>query len=186
MILLWRVLTGESLPRHSGLKLIRALLEHPELKDPGAIFWVMPSAEESERNLRWLQEQGFPVTNEDTYIAPHYPKGPIQDKLLLDHLSARRPRIVMLAIGGGVQERLGCGLRRFLHYRPGILCLGAAIAFITGGQAKIPTWADRLFLGWLLRLLSDPRKYWRRYWEALRLAPLLCRYRERLPDLQIQ
>lgn len=184
MVLLWRVLTGEKLPRHSGLKLLRAVLARDALKAPGAIFWVMPSQEESVRNLAWLQAQGFAVTTADTYVAPHYPPGPITDPELLARLEARRPQIVLLAIGGGVQERLGCGLRARLSFRPGLLCLGAAIAFLTGGQAAIPPWADRLFLGWLIRLLSSPRKFWRRYWDALRLAPLLLRHRAELPDLR--
>jgi hypothetical protein len=51
MVILWRLFTGEKLPRHSGLKLIRAVLAQEELKAPGAVFWVMPSAEESARNL---------------------------------------------------------------------------------------------------------------------------------------
>jgi UDP-N-acetyl-D-mannosaminuronic acid transferase (WecB/TagA/CpsF family) len=183
MVLLWRLLTGEKLPRHSGLKLIRAVLAREDLKAPGAVFWVMPSAEESAVNLAWLRAQGFATTEADTYLAPHYRPGPIDDRDLVGRIEARRPRVVMLAIGGGVQERLGLALRGSLSYRPGILCLGAAIAFLTGGQASIPPWADRLVLGWLLRLLSNPRKFWRRYWEAARLARILCRYRERLPDM---
>ncbi len=184
MVLLWRLFTGERLPRHSGLKLIRSVLAREDLKAPGAIFWVMPSAEESARNLAWLRAQGFATTEADTYLAPHYKAGPIRDADLLARIEARRPRVVMLAIGGGVQERLGLGLRGDLSYRPGILCLGAAIAFLTGGQASIPPWADRMVLGWLLRLLSSPRKFWRRYWEAIRLAPILNHYRDRLPDLR--
>lgn len=184
MVLLWRFLTGEKLPRHSGLRLMRAVLDRDELRAPGAIFWVMPSLEESRRNLAWLQSQGFPATEADTYLAPHYPPGPIHDRELLARIEARRPRIVMLAIGGGVQERLGCGLRSHLSYRPGVLCLGAAIAFLTGGRANIPPWADRFYLGWGLRLLSNPRKFGRRYWEAVRLAPLLHRYRQHLPELR--
>jgi len=181
MVLLWRLFTGETLPRHSGLKLIRAVLAREELKRPGAVFWVMPSLAEDERNRAWLREQGFAVTAADVYIAPHYAPGSIQDEVLLRRIEARGPRIVMLAIGGGVQERLGLGLRSRLAARPGILCLGAAIAFLTGGQVAIPVWADRFYLGWLFRLASNPRKFWRRYWDALRLAPLLWRWRERLP-----
>lgn len=184
MVLLWRLFTGESLPRHSGLKLIRAVLDSEELKAPGAVFWVMPSQEEATRNLAWLRAQGFAVTEDDAYLAPHYKSGPIRDDLLIARIEARKPRVVMLAIGGGVQERLGCGLREHLSYKPGILCLGAAIAFLTGGQANIPPWADKLMLGWLLRLLSSPKKFWRRYYEAIKLAPLLRRYREQLPPLQ--
>lgn len=184
MVMLWRVLTGEKLPRHSGLKLIRAVLARPELKAPGAIFWVMPSTEEDVRNRAWLNAQGIPTTAEDVYLAPHYPPGPIHDPVLLAQIEQRQPRIVMLAIGGGVQERLGLGLRDQLAIRPGILCLGAAIAFLTGGQVPIPVWADKLVLGWLFRLASNPRKYWRRYWEALALALILTRHRDRLPPLK--
>ena len=181
MVLLWRFYTGEKIPRHSGLKFLRAMLERAELKEPGAVFWVMPSAEEDVRNREWLSQQGFPVTEADVYIAPHYPDGDIVDEVLAGRISARNPRVVMLAIGGGVQERVGLMLRSRVQGRPAILCLGAAIAFLTGGQASIPPWADKLILGWLLRFLSNPRKFWRRYWEALRLATLLYRNRERLP-----
>lgn len=182
MVLLWRLYTGERLPRHSGLKLIRAVLNRPELKRPGAVFWVMPSPEEAERNRNWLSAQGFPVTEADMYVAPHYAPGPILDAELVRRIGARAPQVVILAIGGGVQERLGHGLRGQLAGRPGILCLGAAIAFLTGGQVSIPVWADRFMLGWLFRLASSPRKFWRRYWDALYLAPLLWRWRERLPE----
>ena len=186
MVLLWRLYTGERLPRHSGLKYLRAVLARPELKEPGAVFWVMPSEDESRRNRAWLVEQGFPVTADDLYVAPAYPAtGELVDDALVARIAARRPRVVMLAIGGGVQERLGYTLRAQLSYRPGILCLGAAIAFLTGGQANIPPWADRMVLGWLMRLASNPRKFWRRYWEAFRLARILWRWRERLPELRV-
>ncbi|HTJ78209.1 MAG TPA: WecB/TagA/CpsF family glycosyltransferase [Rariglobus sp.] len=185
MVLLWRFFTGERLPRHSGLKFLRAVLERPELKQPGAVFWIMPSAAEDARNQAWLRAQGFPVTPDDVYIAPVYPAtGELIDPGLVARLEARRPRVVMLAIGGGVQERLGVALRSQLSCESTLLCLGAAIAFLTGGQTGIPPWADRMILGWLLRLLSNPRKFWRRYWQALRLAPLLWRCRECLPAMR--
>ena len=56
---------------------------------------------------------------------------------------------------------------------PAILCTGAAIAFLTGGQATIPKWADRLYLGWLFRILQSPRKYFYRYLQAARLPFVL-------------
>ncbi len=184
MVVLWGMFTGERLPRHSGLKFLRAVLARPELKQPNAVFWVMPSAEDDARNRAWLITQGFPVTSDDVYVAPHYPTGAVTDDALLRRIDARQPRIVMLAIGGGVQERVGLMLRNRLNGRPSILCLGAAIAFLTGGQVSIPPWADRLMLGLLLRFLSNPRKFWRRYAEGIKLAPLLWRHRDRLPPLQ--
>ncbi len=164
---------------------MRALLDRPELKQPGAVFWVMPSADDDVRNRAWLVAQGFPVTADDVYLAPYYAAGAITDEELVGRIEERRPRVVMLAIGGGVQERVGLMLRARLRIaQPAILCLGGAIAFLTGVQVSIPPWADRMMLGLLFRFLSNPRRFWRRYVEGIELAPLLWRHRERLPPLR--
>lgn len=56
---------------------------------------------------------------------------------------------------------------------PVILCTGAAIAFFTGGQARIPVWADRLYLGWLFRIIEKPGVFLPRYLRAFWHFPLL-------------
>jgi UDP-N-acetyl-D-mannosaminuronic acid transferase (WecB/TagA/CpsF family) len=96
-------------------------------------------------------------------------------------IEKKRPRHVILTVGGGTQERLGLYLKRNLSYLPAIHCIGAAIAFLSGDQVKIPVWADRIYLGWLYRSISDPKRYVPRYWEARKLLYILYRYRERLP-----
>lgn len=61
---------------------------------------------------------------------------------------------------------------------PAIICTGAAIAFLSGGQANIPPWADRLYLGWLLRILNNPRSFIPRYFNAAWQFPVaLWRFR---------
>ncbi len=218
MVLLWRGLRRERLPRYSGLKFLRALLAEPDFRAPGRTFWVMPGAEDAAANLAWLNGQGFALSEADTYLAPMYPRtGALADPALLAAIRARRPAYVMLNLGGGVQERLGHYLREELGkreakaeagdlkpesaggdpglapapqaagssprdsappYRPALICTGAAIAFLSGRQADIPVWADRLMLGWLIRCLRSPRQYVPRYWAAFRLVPLLWRHGE--------
>jgi len=179
MLLLWKAFTGQSLIRISGLKFLRGLLAGGELKEPGTTFWVMPSVAEMETNLAWLNQNGFPVEREDCFVAPMYPKGPLTDAELLRRIEVRKPRYIIVNLGGGVQERLGYYLKRNLSHRPAILCLGAAIAFITGLQSHIPAWADASMLGWLFRCVQAPRKFIPRYVKALRLIGLVARYRER-------
>ena len=186
LILLWRLFTGERLPRHSGLKFLREIVEGPLLKEPGAAFWVMPSVSDRQLAGRWLASKGVPIDSSDFYVAPAYREGAIVDAELVSRLNAQRPRVVILAIGGGVQERLGHALRQTLTYRPAILCLGAAIAFLSGAQANIPPWADRMFIGWLLRIAYSPRRFLPRYVSAIRLAPTLWKNRECLPPLQTE
>ena len=65
-----------------------------------------------------------------------------------------------------------------------IHCIGAALAFLTGDQPPIPMWADRFYLGWLLRLLRQPRVFGPRYLSALKLPLLLLRNGRNLPPLR--
>jgi UDP-N-acetyl-D-mannosaminuronic acid transferase (WecB/TagA/CpsF family) len=179
MVLLWKLFTGQTLHRISGLRLLRSLLASNELRRPGSSHWVMPSKHEMEVNLAWLNQHGCPVTPEQSYVAPFYPKGPITDPSILSWIEARKPHYIIINIGGGVQERLGFYLKENLSYRPTIICVGAAIAFITGVQANIPEWADAWMLGWLLRCIHEPKRFLPRYWNSLRLITILNKYRDR-------
>jgi UDP-N-acetyl-D-mannosaminuronic acid transferase (WecB/TagA/CpsF family) len=184
MVLLWRMLTGEKIPRVSGLEYIKLLLKQPSLCKPRAIAWVMPTKSARDRNLKWLRSMGFSTTSEDCYVAPQYAKtGPIVDSALSDFILERRPQHIILALGGGTQERLGWFLKQKLDYRPGMHGIGAAIGFLNGDQVRIPNWANRWYLGWLLRCLYRPGKFIPRYWEARKFIPLMIRYRDRLPPL---
>jgi N-acetylglucosaminyldiphosphoundecaprenol N-acetyl-beta-D-mannosaminyltransferase len=180
MVFLWRAFKRERLIRISGLRYLRALLDLPDFRQPGATFWVMPTAVDARGNCAWLDQQGLAVTENDCYIAPMYSsKGPLDDRALLTLLEARRPLFVMINLGGGVQERLGYYLRTHLTYRPALICTGAAIAFLSNRQVNIPPWADRMALGWLLRTLSEPAKFIPRYGRSLRLVPLLWKHGSR-------
>jgi exopolysaccharide biosynthesis WecB/TagA/CpsF family protein len=180
MVLLWNLIDHNRIPKLSGLKYLRALIEEEDFKKLGNTFWVMPTAASAQRNVRWLRENGVSVANEDMYLAPLY--GPvISDEELLERIEERRPKHIVLGVGGGTQERLGLYLKNHLSYRPAIHCIGAAIAFLSGDQVRIPVWADTMGLGWLYRTVADPKRFFPRYWDARHLAPLLLKYRDRLP-----
>jgi UDP-N-acetyl-D-mannosaminuronic acid transferase (WecB/TagA/CpsF family) len=180
MVLLWNLMEGDSIPRLSGLKYLRELLQREDVRKPGNTFWVMAGNESTRKNLAWLKLQGIEVPTECVYDAPMYGSG-IEDRRLVDTLGVLRPKHVVITVGGGTQERLGLYLKRNLDYLPAIHCIGAAIAFLSGDQVRIPKWADRFYLGWLFRCVSSPRKFIPRYLSAPRIIPLLWRYREELP-----
>ncbi len=184
MVAVYKLATGRSVPRHSGLKFLEALLGEAPLRDDGAVFWVMPSESESESIGAWLRTQGFAVNAGNTYVAPFYPKGPIEDPELLRRIAAFGPKVVVLNLAGGKQEVLGAWLHAGLGAAaPGIVCTGAAVAFLAGTQANIPTWTDRLGLGWAARCLSNPMKFVPRYVRALPLLPLVWKYKDSLPPI---
>lgn len=81
---------------------------------PGATFWIMPSAADAAANCAWLQWKGLTVRAGECYLAPVYPRGPLEDPALLALVEARRPKFIVICLGGGVQERLGFFLRKNL------------------------------------------------------------------------
>ncbi len=189
MLLLWRMRTGRKLPRLSGLGYLRELLIQPKIKAAGGTFWVMPTEQDRTTNLAWLKTNGVIAEADDCYVAPTYGPGSLEDSELLSRVRLRQPKVVVITIGGGVQERLGkalCVALKNDQNRPGIVCIGAAISFLNGTQANIPPWADRWLLGWWLRVAYAPKLYLPRYWRALRLFGLVLRNGQELPPLRRQ
>jgi UDP-N-acetyl-D-mannosaminuronic acid transferase (WecB/TagA/CpsF family) len=182
MVLLWRLLRGRRLTRISGLAYLQALLRRPDLREDGASLWILPNEAALEKAVPWLESHGFAAAAKDSYVAPIYGSS-VEDSVLLERILTRQPRHVVIALSGGVQEKLGFYLREKTSHRPALHCIGAALGFITGYQIAIPPWADRLFLGWFLRLISQPRRFLPRALQAAALPRMIVKYGENLPPL---
>ena len=180
MVMLWNLMQRDNIRRLSGLEYLAELLTRGDVREPGKTFWIMPNPTSAARNLAWLAKQGIEVLPEDVYLAPIY-QTVIEDEALLQAVRERRPAHIVVGLGGGTQEKLGLYLKRNLKPVPAIHCIGAAIAFLSGDQVQIPMWADRFYVGWLFRCISEPKRYVPRYWSARKLIGLMLRYRQRLP-----
>ncbi len=180
MVLAWQILHHEKLQRVSGLAYLKSLMERPEFQESGQSFFVLPSSEAREKLMTWAQGHGLSITAADCHVAPFYDRA-VQDSALLEAIGRRRPRHIVIAIGNGPQEKLGVYLRDGGGYRPAIHCIGAALGFLTGDQVAIPDWADRFYLGWLLRLFAQPRIFFPRLARAAALPWLLWRYGREMP-----
>lgn len=178
MALIWNIYKKTKISRLSGLEFINYFVESFPAEIDKRIFLINPTQGEQEANLTYLSAVGIPVAVDNCYIAPVYIGGKVKDETLLNLIEKRKPRWVLINIGGGTQEILGSYLKNHLSYLPALVCTGAAIAFKTGKQVDIPVWADKFYLGWLFRIASSPKKYFKRYWEAVPLVKLLLKYGE--------
>lgn len=175
--------TRGRIERISGLRFMQGLLlgeERPRFV-ASRVLWVVPQKADAESIQQYLRTIALASVAQEFYEAPFYGSlTEFQDAALFTAIESFRPDCVIICIGGGKQEKLGLALRnRFPRQFP-ILCTGAAIAFMTGAQVKIPTWADRAGLGWLFRTLHNPRTFGPRYFRAAWKFPvLLFRYRPR-------
>jgi N-acetylglucosaminyldiphosphoundecaprenol N-acetyl-beta-D-mannosaminyltransferase len=77
-------------------------------------------------------------------------------------INAQAP-LVFIAVGRPQQEILASRIADHPQTRGVGLCIGASIDFLTGTQRRAPVLVQEVGLEWLYRLISDPRRFARRY-----------------------
>jgi N-acetylglucosaminyldiphosphoundecaprenol N-acetyl-beta-D-mannosaminyltransferase len=84
-------------------------------------------------------------------------------KKAAEFIAASRARFTFIAVGSPQQEMIAAEARTVKGAKGIALCVGASLDFLTGRQKRAPRLAQQLGLEWAHRLLSDPRRLWRRY-----------------------
>lgn len=77
-------------------------------------------------------------------------------------INQAQPDVVWVGISTPKQERWMAAMRSQLQ-APVLIGVGAAFDFHSGSVRQAPTWMQRSGLEWLFRLITEPRRLWRRY-----------------------
>jgi len=80
---------------------------------------------------------------------------------LATRIRASGASIIFVGLGCPRQEAFAYELREILGMP--ILAVGAAFPFIAGIISQAPAWMQKSGLEWAFRLLSEPKRLWRRY-----------------------
>jgi exopolysaccharide biosynthesis WecB/TagA/CpsF family protein len=72
-------------------------------------------------------------------------------------------RFSFIAVGSPQQEMIAAEVKTIAGAKGTALCIGASLEFLTGQAKRAPRVMQRLSLEWAHRLLSDPKRLWRRY-----------------------
>ncbi len=80
-----------------------------------------------------------------------------------EFLIRARARYSFLAVGSPQQEIIAQRVARSGRAVGVGLCIGASLDFLIGRQTRAPRLMQTMGLEWLFRLLSSPRRMWRRY-----------------------
>lgn len=89
-----------------------------------------------------------------------------------------RPRFTFIAVGSPQQELIAARALDLPGTTGIAFCIGASIDFLVDRQVRAPRILQRLGLEWAHRLLSDPKRMWRRYLvQAPRIFLLASRWR---------
>lgn len=75
----------------------------------------------------------------------------------------QKARFSLVCVGSPQQELIAAEAAGMPEGRGLVLCVGAALDFITGRERRAPGSLRRLGLEWAYRLASNPKRMWRRY-----------------------
>ena len=92
---------------------------------------------------------------------PFRPLTDEEDADVIAGICAAKIQILFVGLGCPKQERWMAAHRDVL--RCPMLGVGAAFDFIAGAKRQAPAWMQRAGLEWLFRLVTEPKRLWRRY-----------------------
>jgi N-acetylglucosaminyldiphosphoundecaprenol N-acetyl-beta-D-mannosaminyltransferase len=104
--------------------------------------------------------QGLQVVG--TYSPPFRPLTAEEEQITVERINAAKPDIVWVCLGSPKQDLWVAKFRDRLD-APILIGVGAAFDFLSGRKPQAPRWMQRSALEWLFRLLTEPRRLWRRY-----------------------
>lgn len=78
-------------------------------------------------------------------------------------IEAARPNLVLLTVGAPQSEIVAQLVKTRGQARGVALCVGASLDFLTGEKRRAPGFVQAMSMEWAFRLLSEPRRLWRRY-----------------------
>lgn len=119
-----------------------------------------------------------------TYTPPFRPLTEAEDEEVVRRINEAQPDFVWVGLSTPKQERwMAAHVGRVSA--PVLIGVGAAFDFHAGLKKRAPRWMQRVGLEWFHRLLSEPRRLWRRYltnnpafvWHLLLSAAGTRRYR---------
>ena len=152
--ILLRIFRFQKVKKLSGFLFLKTFLDN--FKNQQKILFIDPSKKSNILNIKFLKSKK--IINFKTYIAPNYNKK-FFDLKLLNLINNYKPKYIVINIGGGSQEPLAIYINKNIKYKASIMCTGAALAFMTGEQAPINKFIDKVYLGWLTRIIWNPKLY---------------------------
>ncbi|NTW83585.1 MAG: WecB/TagA/CpsF family glycosyltransferase [Chlorobiaceae bacterium] len=85
-----------------------------------------------------------------------------QTEQIIDDINSKNVDLLFIGVGAPKQEKWADANLDRLKTGP-ILCVGASFDFAAGSVKRAPLWVQKSGFEWLWRLLSEPRRLWKRY-----------------------
>ena len=164
--LLLRIFKRKKIKKFSGYLFLKLLLDNYKFKNK-KFFLINPNLYEQKKNINLLRMKK--IYNQKSYCSPLYTLSNYKDLKLLKEIKLFKPDVIVINLGGGIQEPMGEFIKNNFKRKTIIICTGAAIGFLTKVQAPITSYYDKYYLGWLIRLIHKPADYFPRIMQSFNL-----------------
>jgi N-acetylglucosaminyldiphosphoundecaprenol N-acetyl-beta-D-mannosaminyltransferase len=97
-----------------------------------------------------------------TFSPPFGPVDSWPNEAILEEVKATKPDLLLVAVGCPKQEYW---IHRYYKEAgvPLSIGIGASLDFICGTQVRAPVWIQKIGMEWFWRMLSDPKRLFKRY-----------------------
>lgn len=162
MPLVWMV-RAKGYPDHErvyGPALMLHILEAAE-REAVPVGFYGSSPEVLERLIKRMQARYEGLNVVYSFSPPYNAPSQAEDEAIVERINSSGVRILFVSLGCPKQEIWMAEHRG--RVKAVMLGVGAAFDFHAGVKPQAPAWLQKVGLEWLVRLLSEPRRLWRRY-----------------------
>lgn len=128
----------------------------------GLRHYLLGSTPETLALLETELVRRFPAVEIVGTFSPPFRNLTVDDLVGIENkLRESRCQIVWVGLGTPKQDFVASDLAR----RTGLVtvAIGAAFDFVAGTKPEAPAWMSKIGLEWLFRLITEPRRLWKRY-----------------------
>jgi exopolysaccharide biosynthesis WecB/TagA/CpsF family protein len=138
---------------------LTACLFHEVIQPGDRVTLIAPYEEVAQRMM-----ERFP----DVHITYHVPPRNVITneeamRACAEFAARDKPNFIFIAVGSPQSELIAYEISHTAGSTGVCICCGASLEFITNLQTRAPFVMQKFGFEWLYRLMSDPRRLWRRY-----------------------
>lgn len=173
-------------PQAVECKQVRGLVLFEQCLDRGRAMglrhFLLGTTDETLSQLSHRITKAFPGAVIAGTYSPPFGERSLKDLAEQDDIiSASGAQIVWVAMGTPKQDAEALRILRSTGMTT--IAVGAAFDFLAGTKRDAPSWTHAVHLEWLFRLLTEPRRLWRRYLIGnARFVRMVLRHRRAQPQ----
>jgi N-acetylglucosaminyldiphosphoundecaprenol N-acetyl-beta-D-mannosaminyltransferase len=100
------------------------------------------------------------------YSPPVGPWDDLEEKRIRDRITEAKPDVLLVALGAPRQDTWIAANKTRLGV-PVSIGVGCTFDVVCGARSRAPRWMQRIGMEWAYRLLTEPKRLWRRYMSDL-------------------